>query len=232
MNAGDVICDQSDGVKNPAMFEKAIRRFDEENARDPNTAIFEGERIPYELFYAQRLTEWVQRLSPSASEELLLAARCQHLCRWLIPRSSYEMTRAGYLQWRADLKQFHAGKAAEILGEVGYSPAVIERVRSLNLKRDLGRDPEVQVLEDALCLVTLEHQLGDLIRKTPREKLIGILQKTWRKMSPAAREAAVKLAYPERERELLEAALSSSALQDFIAYATKLRGGGGGEVKG
>jgi hypothetical protein len=210
MNDVDVIRGKSKGVKNPSMFEKAIRRFDEENARDPNTAVFEQERIPYELFYAQRLTEWVQRLCPSASAELLLAARCQHLCRWLIPRSSYEMTRAGYLQWRADLKQFHAGKAAEILAEVGYSPEVIERVRSLNLKRELGRDPEVQVLEDALCLVTLEHQLSDLIRKTPREKLIGILQKTWRKMSPAAREAALELPYSERESELLNEAVPPS----------------------
>lgn len=207
MKADEVTFAVPEKVKTPLLFEKAIRRFDEENARDPNTAIFERERIPYELFYAQRLTEWVERLSPSASEELLLAARCQHLCRWLIPRSSYEMTRAGYLQWRADLKQFHARKAAEILAEVGYSPAVIERVRSLNLKRDLERDPEVQVLEDALCLVMLEHQLSELIRKTPPEKLIGILQKTWRKISPAAREAARKLPYPERERALLDAAL-------------------------
>lgn len=162
-------------------FAAAIRRFDEENARDPNTAPAEGGPLPYELFYAQRLTEWVLRLCPDASEALLLAARGQHLCRWMIPRSSYEMTRAGYLKWRADLKEFHARQSAEILQETGYPRAMIERVRSLNLKRDLGRDPEVQVLEDALCLVTLQHQLGDLLRKTEPEKLVTILRKTWKK---------------------------------------------------
>ena len=192
----------------PSPFEKAIRRFDEENARDPNCAVFEGERIPYELFYAQRLTAWVRRLSSAPSEELLLAARCQHLCRWQIPRTSYPMDRAGYLQWRAELKQFHARKAADILREAGCLPAIIERVRALNLKRELGRDPQAQVLEDALCLVTLEHQLGDLMQKTEREKLITILQKTWKKMSPAAREAALALPFSADERALLEEALA------------------------
>jgi hypothetical protein len=38
--------------------------------------------------YAQRLTDWVLRLSPDATEELRLAARCQHICRWEIPREN------------------------------------------------------------------------------------------------------------------------------------------------
>ncbi|MDQ3621497.1 MAG: DUF4202 domain-containing protein [Verrucomicrobiota bacterium] len=212
--AGELATEQPGpaGSRSPdARFAAAIRRFDEENARDPNTAAFESGTLPYELFYAQRVTEWVLRLCPDASEALLLAARCQHLCRWMIPRTSYEMTRAGYLKWRADLKQFHSKKAAEILAELGYSPAMIERVRSLNLKHDLGRDREVQVLEDALCLVTLQHQLGDLAQKVEPEKMVGILQKTWKKMSPAAREAALALSYPDSERALLAAALSPAS---------------------
>ena len=56
---------------------------------------------------------------PKASEPLRLAARCQHLCRWMIPRDSYPMTRAGYLKWREDLKHFHAEKAGAILRELG-----------------------------------------------------------------------------------------------------------------
>ena len=209
----DPIFPSSPELERPSRFEKAICRFDEENARDPNHAVFAEKQIPYELFYAQRLTEWVRSLCPEPSEELLLAARCQHLCRWLIPRSSYPMTRAGYLQWRADLKQFHAGKAAGILQEVGYPPEMIERVRSLNLKRDVGGDPEAQLLEDALCLVTLEYQLGDLLQKTDRAKLITILQKTWKKMSPAARDAALALSISADERALLEEALAGERPQ-------------------
>ena len=96
-------------------FDAAIRRFDEENSRDPNQ---ENAR-PRELLYAGRLTDWVLKLSPAASEALRLAARCQHICRWQSPRENYPMTRAGYLKWRADLKKFHAEKSGEILREVG-----------------------------------------------------------------------------------------------------------------
>jgi len=95
-------------VSDPTRFAKAIRRFDEENARDPNQEIVAGTAQPRELLYARRLSEWVMRLDPGASEELRLAARSQHICRWTVPRDSYEMTRAGYLRWRSDLKAFHA----------------------------------------------------------------------------------------------------------------------------
>src|SRR5437899_233735 len=105
-------------VRDPIRFQAAIRRFDEENARDPNTEVVDGAAQPRELVYARRLSDWVRKLAPAASEELRLAARSQHLCRWTIPRSSYEMTRAGYLRWRSDLKAFHARKAGEILREV------------------------------------------------------------------------------------------------------------------
>lgn len=189
-------------------FQEAIRRFDEANGRDPNLVLLDGISHPHELLYARRLTDWVVRLSPGASEILLLAARSQHLCRWEIPRSSYEMNRPGYLRWRADLKKFHAEKSAAILREVGYDDAAIGQVQELNLKKNLGRDPECQVLEDALCLVTLQYQLTDLINKTDAEKMVTILQKTWKKMSPPAHEQALQLSYTDREKELLAQALA------------------------
>jgi Domain of unknown function (DUF4202) len=189
------------------LFSKALARFDEENGRDPNHVVAHEVAYPRELLYATRLTAWVIRLQPDASEPLLLAARCQHICRWTIPRDSYEMTRAGYLRWRTELKQFHARKSEEILREVGYDEETIARVRELNLKKNLGRDPECQILEDALCLVTLQYQLTDLVAKTEPRKMVEILQKTWKKMSPTARAAALELSYTEPERQLLAKAL-------------------------
>src|SRR5204863_7587773 len=156
-------------------FEAAIGRFDAENSRDPNIEGAGGIARPKELLYAQWLTDWVLRLQPNASEELRLAARCQHLCRWMVPRNSYPMTRAGYLRWREGLKTFHANKAGDILRSVGYSDALITRVQSLVLKKDFPNDPEGRILEDALCLVFLEHQLGTLGEKTSDEKLINAL---------------------------------------------------------
>ncbi|MBV8273709.1 MAG: DUF4202 domain-containing protein [Verrucomicrobia bacterium] len=191
-------------------FREAIRRFDEANGADPNTVVIAGKPVPYELFYAQRLTAWVERLSPGASPALLLAARCQHICRWMIPRRSYPMTRAGYLKWRTDLKQFHAKRSGQILSESGCSPDLITRVQELNLKKNLGQDPELQILEDSLCLVTLQHQLTDLVRKTDPDKLISILQKTWKKMSAQARDEAIRLSYPEDQQKLLSQALSGT----------------------
>ena len=192
----------------PQRFESALRRFDEENSRDPNHEAGDGIPHPRELLYAQRLTDWVLRLCPGASEELRLAARCQHICRWEIPRQSHPMTRAGYLQWRATLKKFHAQKAGDILREAGYPEDVIRRVQDLNLKKHFPDDPEARVLEDALCLVFLEFQFADLAAKTAADKTINALQKSWQKMTDAARAEALKLNYGEREKALLERALN------------------------
>jgi hypothetical protein len=191
----------------PARFETALRRFDEENAQDPNRESDRGRSVPRELLYAQWLTTWVLRLRPDASEPLRLAARCQHLCRWKIPRDSYPMTRSGYLKWRADLKQFHAEKAGAILRELGYPQDTIARVHSLNLKQDFPNDPDGRVLEDALCLVFLEHQFADLAGKSTDEKMVNALRKSWKKMTPAAQALALKLPFGPREKALVDQAL-------------------------
>jgi hypothetical protein len=192
-----------------ARFEQALRRFDEENARDPNIEMVDGLPHARELLQARRLFDWVLKLCPTASEPLRLAARCQHLCRWTIPRTSYPMDRVGYLRWRNDLKQFHARKAGEILRELGYREDIIQRVRELNLKMNFPADPESRVLEDALCLVFLQHQFADLAARTAEDKVINALRKSWNKMTPAAHAEALKLTYGSREQSLLNKALGN-----------------------
>jgi len=195
-------------TSDPQRFGAAVRRFDEANARDPNTETEAGTAHPREWLYAQRLTRWVLRLCPDASEELRLAARCQHLCRWEIPRQSHPMTRAGYLQWRATLKKFHAQKAGEILRETGYPEEIIRRVQELNLKKNFPADPETRVLEDALCLVFLEFQFAALAAKSDDEKMVNALRKSRGKMTDAARAEALKLNFGAREKMLLNRALT------------------------
>ncbi|MGH7968956.1 MAG: DUF4202 domain-containing protein, partial [Limisphaerales bacterium] len=170
--------DQQFQPRDRARFEAAISRFDEENAKDPNQEQAGGVAHARELLYAQRLSEWILLLCPNASEELRLAARSQHLRRWAVPRETYPMTRAGYLKWRQDLKHFHADQSGGILRQAGYDTAAIERVQALNLKSGFPHDPESRVLEDALCLVFLEHQFADLARKASDEKLLNALRKT------------------------------------------------------
>jgi hypothetical protein len=199
----------SSGISDPNRFTAAITRFDQDNAADPNVEQVDGISQPRELFFARKLSEWVLKLCPDASEELQLAARCQHLRRWEIPRSSYPMTRPGYLQWRTALKTFHAQKSGEILRQTGYPEDVILRVQNLNLKKNFPVDPESRVLEDALCLVFLQYQLADLARKTADDKVVNALRKSWAKMTPAARAEALKLTYGEHEKALLDQALTA-----------------------
>ena len=191
-------------------FAAALRRFDEENGKDPQRELLDGAEHGREFVYARWLSEWVLKLCPQASEALQLAARSQHICRWTIPRSAYPATRQGYLRWREALKRFHAEKSGEILREVGYPDELVKRVQALNLKWNFPADPESRVLEDALCLLFLERQFGALIPKTAESKLVGILQKTWKKMTPGGRILARELPYSSEERNLLQKALGEA----------------------
>lgn len=191
-------------------FQAAIQRFDAANREDPRKEAFEGKQYPQELLYAQRMTAWLERLAPGASELLRIAARCQHICRWHIPRNEYPMDRAGYLRWRTRLYSFHAEKAGEILQEVGYDDATIRRVQELVRKEHLKSDPEMQLLEDVICLVFLENYFSGFAAEHDAETLRGILRKTWRKMSPRGRQEALELPWYPQHRELLDQALGNT----------------------
>ena len=155
------------------------------------------------------MTEWVQRLEPAPTEELLLAARAHHLRRWTIPRASYPQGRSGYLRWRKALHEQHARDVAEILSGVGYDDATVGRVQDIVRKRRLGKDDEVQVLEDALCLVFVETQLHDLAARVEPEKMVDVVRKTLVKMSDRAKQLATELDIPADDRALLDRALTA-----------------------
>lgn len=188
-------------------FETAIQLIDAANSADPNRTTLDGREWPDELLYSVRMTQWLERLDPNASEALRLAVRSQHLCRWMIPRESYPMDRLGYLRWRTDLGRFHAERAAGLLREAGYDDATVTRVQSLVRKEGLKSDPEAQTLEDVACLVFLEYEFSDFARKHDEAKVVGIVSRTWRKMSERGRGAATGLGYDPEARRLIEQAL-------------------------
>lgn len=190
-------------------LEQAFELFDEYNKKGPEQLVWNGQSFPAEYFYAVELYNWVRKIEPDANEFLLLASRCQHIGRWEIPRSDYPEGRTGYLNWRTDLGKFHAAKAGEILQSVGYTTDEIERVQQIIRKQRLKLDADVQVIENALCLVFLEFQFDDLIRKLSEEKMINVLRKTWKKMSKAGHDAALKLQYSPEGFSLIEKALQS-----------------------
>ena len=181
-------------------LQEALERIDAFNGKDPRRQ---------ELLYGQRMSAWLGKLEPKASEALRVAARAQHIGRWTIPRSSYPMDRAGYKRWRTELGKFHAEKAGEILLEVGYGEELIARVKSLLQKKMLKTDSECQTLEDVICLVFLEHYFADFASQHPEEKVIHILQRTLIKMSDRGRQAALELNLPPDLRRLVEKALAA-----------------------
>lgn len=164
---------------------RAVAAIDAVNAADPNRLRVAGTDRPKAQAEGELVSGWVRRLRPDASDALVLAARAHHIRRWTVPRSTYPDGRAGYLRWRRDLHELHAAEAATVLQPLGYDPATVERVQHLVRKRDLATDPDVQTLEDALCLVFLETQFGDLAARLDHAKLVGVLRKTAAKMSPA-----------------------------------------------
>lgn len=174
-------------------LEKTLAAFDAANLQDPNTEIVNGKDTPKEWIYSQRMTNRLHKFYSSPSEILQLAARCQHICRWQIPRSNYPMDKQGYKQWRNELAIFHGNTAANIMLNNGYEEVDTQRIKDLLQKRSLKRDEEVQTLEDVICLVFLEFYLADFATKHDEEKLIDIIRKTWNKMSEQGHKAALEL---------------------------------------
>ena len=190
-------------------LEKAFDLFDDYNKQDPHQLVWDGETYAAEYFYALQLYNWVKKLEPNASEVLQLASRAQHIGRWKSPRESYPAGKAGYLTWRKDLAKFHAQTAGELMLQAGYTEDEVNAVKHIILKENLKFDNEVQIMENALCLVFLQFQYEDFLKKHGDDNLvIRILKKTWLKMSDPGREAALQLSYNERGKQLILKAIS------------------------
>jgi hypothetical protein len=185
---------------------RAIERFDAIHAEDPRAGS-DGPTLAHRYHHA--LADWVRRLLPQPSTALWLAAHCQHIRRWTMPRTDFPTGLSGYRRWRSSLARMHGDIAEEVLREAGFDDAVCARVRALLLKKGLGADAEVQHFEDAICLTFLQLEAADFAAKHDDDKVIDILRKTLAKMSPAGQAAA---------REL--GATLAPRLQTLIARAT------------
>jgi hypothetical protein len=190
-------------------FDDAIAAIDAANAEDPNRETFDGRDWPKELLYGRRMSGWLDRLAPDASEALKLAARAQHIQRWHIPRKDYDEGKKGYHLWRTTLYRYHADRAGEILNKAGYDTETIGRVGTLLQKKHLRSDPEAQTLEDAACLVFLENYFAEFSTRHEPDKIVDIVRRTWAKMSPNGHTAALALAgsLPADALQLVQRAL-------------------------
>ncbi|WP_295719017.1 DUF4202 domain-containing protein [Mucilaginibacter sp.] len=190
---------------------KAFELFDAYNKQDPRSFTWESENQPQEYFFAVKLYEWVLKLNPNATDELLLASRSQHIGRWEIPREDYPNGREHYLKWRKNLALHHAAIAGRLMKEAGYGEETLDRVKQIILKQRIKVDPDVQTMENALCLVFLQLQYEDFSKKYEHEpeKIINILRKSLLKMDENGHQLALKLPYSENGLYLINKALSS-----------------------
>ena len=205
-------------------LQECLDRFDAANAEDPR---HEADGAPKELVYSRRMSAWLERLAPSASEEVRLAVRAQHIRRWEIPRDAYPKGRTAYLKWRRALGVHHADLAGAIMRDCGYSADTVLRVQGIIRKERLKTDPWAQELEDVACLVFLDHYFDRFVDEQDSDTIIKILRRTWRKMSAAGQQAALKINYTPRCLKLLEAALHQST-----SYSVHTRSESSGDSSG
>jgi len=196
-------------------YDKARALIDAANNEDPNRVTADDRDWPKELLYSERMSDMLERYNPEADDAMKLAIRAQHIERWKSPRNAYPMDRIGYLTWRKDLYKIQANTAADLLQQAGYGDDITERVRKAVAKKNLKGNPDTQLLEDVTDLVFMEHYMLEFVAKHPdydQEKWIGIVQKTWNKMSTEAHEfaqsGAVRL--PESLVPLIHKAISNA----------------------
>jgi len=189
-------------------FERVVAAVDAANALDPIKSDSEGGTVARSVLYGHRMSEVLAKFMPDACEHLRIAARAQHIERWLIPRESYPEGRTAYLTWRKELQKLHARRTGELMRAEGYAERDIDRVSALLRKERLKYDADVQALEDVICLVFLLYEAPDFIAKHDDEKVRDILAKTARKMSARGLAAAAKLDLDARLARLLGEALA------------------------
>jgi hypothetical protein len=168
-------------------LEAVLSAIDAANAADPAPESDGTSEQPAALLYGRRMSEELHRVCPEASEHLQIAARGQHIERWKLPRSSYPEGRAGYLSWRKAQAGFHAERVSGLMAEAGYAESDCRRVASMLRKEGIKRNPEVQMLEDVICLVFLRWYFAGFAAGRDPQQVYGIVAKTARKMSAEGR---------------------------------------------
>ncbi|WP_300054959.1 DUF4202 domain-containing protein [uncultured Roseobacter sp.] len=172
-----------------AKLNAVLQAIDAANRADPTTTPDDaGEAQPEAYLYGLRMSAELDRLvGEEASDVLRIAARGQHIERWLLKRADYPEGRAGYLAWRRDQGRAHGERLGGLMRDAGFSEDRCARVGVLLRKEGIKRDQEVQQLEDVICFTFLKWYFKPFAAKHSDEKVLGIVAKTARKMSADAR---------------------------------------------
>ncbi|KAF3917292.1 hypothetical protein AA313_de0206995 [Arthrobotrys entomopaga] len=188
-------------LSDPETFKQAKDIIDAAHNEDPS-----GQEIIYADNVEKYLRVLVAPREPSGVE--VIAGRCQHLRRFLHPRSTYPEGKPGYLRWRRDLYTIQADYATTLLSPLSLPDSELTEIHNAVAKKDLmvksKVHPTTTLLEDAAVLVFLSEEVEGFKRQHEdydEDKWVGIVRKTWRKLSERGKVEAAKL-LPEMEEGL------------------------------
>eukprot|EP00798_Chlamydomonas_sp_ICE-L_P032215 gene32215-16773_t len=165
--------------------EKVWEKIDALNAADPNKVKVGSEEMPYELAFSKWMSEWMMKLSFTASEEVLIG-------------------KTGYFRWREEIEKYVATTLSTMMEEEGFDEASTTKVQAMIQKE--SQDDEVKLVDEALCAVFLQHQLTEARQKESDEALVDALRRTFSKMSSTSRAVTLELANTlsaEEQRETI-----------------------------
>ena len=192
-------------------LDSILSAIDDINNQDPNTISFDGKQYPKEFIYGQQMSQCLRQHWSQANEYLTIAVRAQHIKRWFLQRSEFEIGKKGYLTWRKEQGKFHARLTAELMQKNGYSDEEVSQTAAIIRKEKLRQNTDSQALEDVACLVFLKYYFDAFAAKHSEDKIIRILQKTWGKMSTKAQDIALTLTLPMHLSALVTKALSQGS---------------------
>jgi hypothetical protein len=102
-------------------------------------------------------------------------------------------------------------EASKILTLLGYPTETVLAVEEIVNKRKRAVTPDVQTMEDALCLCFLHLDAPAFVERHAEAEVLRILQRTWLKMSEPGHALALAQPFAPSLRALIEKALSPSS---------------------
>ncbi|CAE7226601.1 unnamed protein product [Symbiodinium natans] len=169
------------------------------SSSSPTSALRDIEAVlrPEDIAYGKEVEKWCLEIAggqAAVGPALLVAARAHKIEKAAVRRSQFPGSEEGHAQWKATLKQKQEMRLKPILAKAGWGSDAIERVTALLSMDGPREDKDMQVIEDATCLVFLETDLRSM-KIEDHTKLVDLLHKTWVKMSPRAQQKALLLEY-------------------------------------
>lgn len=214
-------------------LEKAIALIDEVNAQDPTKVPTDSGSEPYRLAYSRWLTEWVKRLDPKASDELLILARGKSIESWQlsqIKRDDYAPNTPGMRQWEMDRKKWLANRLLAVVKEAGYDEATQTLIENIMMGKNLPDPRDVrkydlignlgmvdfkklqavnmmQTLDDAEALLFLEKNFEEMFNRMPADEVAAVCKRELSRLSQNGIVTVLKQRWSPVQQRLLQKVL-------------------------